>query len=330
MANIPITIACGDYDRTRAIKDGIVPVEGCDVTYVALEPEELFFRTARYHEFDVSEFSFASYMMLRARGVSHYLGIPVFPSRVFRHSSLFIRTDRGIKGPEDLKGKLVGVPEYQITAVVWVRGMFEEEYGVKPSDIRWRTGGLEQPGREERTPLNLKTPIDLEPIGPDKTLSAMLEAGELDALVVARSPSCFDRGAPNIARLFPDYRQAEQAYFEKTGLFPIMHLLTLRQSLADQYPWLPGSLHKAFVKAKALAYTDLERSVALGIALPWVAAELAATRAVMGEDFWPYGAAANATALDALTRYAFDQELVDRKLTNEELFAPSTLEMVKI
>ncbi|HXQ51113.1 MAG TPA: hypothetical protein VN802_08480 [Stellaceae bacterium] len=184
---IPITIACGDYDRTRALKDGRVPVEGCDVTYIPLEPEEVFFRAFRYQEFDVCELSFSSYLRITDSGESAYIGIPAFVSRVFRHSGIYIRTDRGIKAPRDLIGKTIGLPEYQITAVVWMRGILQDEYGVKPTDIHWRSGGIEQPGRDERTPLAPIPGLDLKPIPSDKTLSGMLASGEIDAMFSARA-----------------------------------------------------------------------------------------------------------------------------------------------
>ncbi|MEI9915939.1 MAG: hypothetical protein WDN29_09090 [Methylovirgula sp.] len=195
---LPITIACGHYDRTRAIKDGRVPVDGCEVTYLALEPEELFFRAFRYADFDIAEISFNSYLMQTSRDRCPYVAIPAFVSRHFRHSSIFIRTDRGIRGPADLKGKLVGLPEYQQTANVWMRGIFKEEYSVDPADIHWRTGGQEEPGRDERTPLTLPPGVDLQPISSDKTLNKMLADGELDAVFSARELSCYVKGAPNV------------------------------------------------------------------------------------------------------------------------------------
>lgn len=330
MGDIPITIACGDYDRTRPISDGRVTVEGCAVTYLPMEPEEIFFRAVRYREFDVCEMSFSSFTLQRARGETHYIGLPVFISRVFRHSGIYIRTDRGIKRPEDLKGRLVGVPEYQMTAAVWIRGMLQDEYGVKAADIRWRNGGLEQPGRDERAAIPDPPGIELRSIPAGDTLSKMLEVGEIDAIVTARAPSCFDRGAPNVARLFPDYRTVEQAYFRKTGLFPIMHLVVVRQSLAERNPWLPASLFKAFLAAKEIALEEVARTVALNVTLPWVGAEADATKAVMGADYWPYGIAENAKAIAALTRYSHEQGLSPRALKAEDLFAPSTFAVSRI
>src|SRR6201987_6346131 len=222
--SVPITIACGNYDRTRAIRDGRVKVEGCAAPYLPLYPEEIFFRAFRYQEFDVSELSFSSYIRTVAAGNSAYIGIPAFVSRLFRHSGLYVRADAGIRAPADLKGKRSGLPEYQITAVVWMRGMLQHEYGVKPSEIHWRSGGQEQPGRHERTPLKPIPGLHLQPIGDDQTLVELLRKGELDALFTERAPASFLACDPHIGRLFPDTRKAEIAYYKKTGMFPIMHL----------------------------------------------------------------------------------------------------------
>ncbi len=326
---IPITLACGDYDRTRSIKDGRVTVEGCDVTYLPMEPEEAFHRAFKHQEFDVCELSFSSYLRTVDAGTSPYVGLPAFVSRLFRHSGVYIRTDRGIKHPSDLKGKLIGLPEYQITAVVWLRGIMQDEYGVKPTDIRWRQGGIEEPGRTERTPLKPIPGLDLKSV-PDKALSAMLEAGELDAIFSARAPSCFGKRAPNIARLFPDYREVEKVYYKKTGMFPIMHLMGVKRHLVERHPWLPASLYKAFVEAKKYAMHDVRDINALLVTLPWLIAEAEESTALMGEDFWRYGVKENAKEIEALTRYAHEQGLVSRKLSLEDLFPPSVIEVSRI
>lgn len=329
-AQIPLTLACGDYDRTRAIKDGRVQVEGCALTYLPLEPEEIFHRAFKHQEFDVCELSFSSYLRTVDAGTSPYTGIPAFVSRIFRHSGIYIRTDRGIRTPQDLRGRLIGVPEYQITAVVWLRGTMQDEYGVKPADIRWRQGGIEEPGRTERTPLKPIPGLDLKPIPPDKTLSGMLESGELDAMFSARAPSCFTRGAPNVGRLFPDYRTVEQEYYRKTGMFPVMHLMGIKRDIADRHPWLPASLYKAFCQAKSYAMRDVRDVNALQITLPWLVAEAEETAKLMGEDFWRYGVKENAAEIEALTRYSYEQGLVQRKLRIEDLFSPSVIEVSKI
>jgi 4,5-dihydroxyphthalate decarboxylase len=222
------------------------------------------------------------------------------------------------------------LPEYQITAVVWLRGLMQDEYGVRPTDIRWRQGGIEQPGRSERTPLKPIPGLDLQPIASDKTLSGMLAAGELDAMFSARAPSCFARGAPHVARLFPNYRAVEKAYYKKTQMFPMMHLVGVKRDLVARYPWLPASLYKAFVQAKAFAMREVHDVNALAVTLPWLVAEAEETAQLMGQDFWRYGVNENAKEIDALTRYAYEQGLVTRKLAIEELFPHSVIEVSKV
>jgi 4,5-dihydroxyphthalate decarboxylase len=330
MPEVPITIACGNYDRVQAIKDGRVKVEGCAVTFLPLYPEEIFHRVFKFQEFDVSEISFSSYIRTVAAGTSAYIGIPAFVSRIFRHSGIYIRNGAGIRKPEDLRGKRIGLPEYQITAVVWMRGLLQHEYGVKPSEIQWRSGGQEQPGRGERTPLKPIPGLDLKAIPDDKTLVGMLRDGELDALFTARAPSSFLAGEPHIGRLFPDTRAAEIAYYKKTGLFPIMHLVGIKKTLVEQYPWLATSVYKAFCEAKERAMIDLTDVNALMVTLPFLEAETKETMAAMGRDFWRYGVRESLRDIEALTQYSHEQGLVDRRPAVEELFARSTLEMSKI
>jgi 4,5-dihydroxyphthalate decarboxylase len=330
MPDIPITIACGNYDRTAAIRDGRVKVEGCAVTYLPLYPEEIFHRVFKFAEFDVAELSGSSFIRTVAAGRSEFVGIPAFVSRIFRHSGIYIRKGSGIAKPEDLRGKRIGLPEYQITAVVWMRGMLQHEYGVKPSEIHWRQGGQEQPGREERTPLKPIPGLDLAPIPKDKTLVGMLRDGELDALFTARAPSSFLAGEEHITRLFPDTRAAEIAYYKKTGLFPIMHLVGIKKTLLEQHDWLATSLYKAFLQAKELAMIDLTDVNALMVTLPFLEAEAKETIAAMGADFWRYGVHENMREIEALSQYAHEQGLLDRKVAVEELFAGSTFDISKI
>jgi 4,5-dihydroxyphthalate decarboxylase len=327
---VPITIACGNYDRTRAIRDGRVKVEGCDTTYLPLYPEEIFFRAFRYQEFDVSELSMSSYIRTVAAGTCDYVGIPAFVSRLFRHSGMYVRADSGIREPKDLKGKRIGLPEYQITAVVWMRGIMQHEYGVAPTDIQWRSGGQEEPGRDERTPLKPIPGLDLKPIGKEQTLVGMLRDGELDALFTARGPSSFLRGEPHIKRLFPNTREAERTYYKKTGMFPIMHLVGIKKELVQKYPWLPSSVYKAFCEAKALAMTDLLDVNALMVTLPWLIPETEDTMAVMGKDFWAYGIHENMKEITALAQYLHEQNLIERKVSVEELFHRSMFEISKV
>jgi len=330
MAKLTISLACCDYDRTRALFDGRVGIEGCEVIATAIEPEEAFHRAFKYREFDVSELSLSSHTLQVSRGEHAYVAIPAYVSRLFRHSGIYIRTDRGIERPQDLKGKTLGLPEYQITANVWIRGMLQDEYVVNVRDVHWRSGGVEDPGREERARLALPPQIDLKPIPKDKTLSAMLEAGELDGMIGARAPSCFLRGAPKVARLFPDFRAVEQDYFQRTKMFPIMHVIGIRRSLADRHPWLAVNALKAFIKAKELCWYELGQIGHLFTSLPWGVAEFDATRRLMGEDYWSYGIEPNRHVLEAFTRYHHEQGLSARQVNLEELFAPSTLELSKI
>ena len=329
MSLLPLSMTFCDYDRVQALADGRVGIEGCDPVHFNLDIHDIFFRAIRNQEFDVTELSFSSYMMMVARGSPPYRAIPVFLSRMFRHSAIYIRTDRGIKAPADLKGREVGVPEYQVTAALVARGLLSDEYGVKPSDIVWRTGGVEDPGRPEKLDLDLPPGITVRPVPTDRSLSGMLEAGEIDALIAPLPPSCFSRGAPGIGRLFPDFRAEEKAYFRKTGFYPIMHVAAIRATLVDEYPWLAGNLFEAFEKAKAIAMQRIKSHGAVRTTLPWLAAEVADTIALMGEDYWPYGVERNRIALENQTRYSFEQGLTPRKLAIEELFVPSTLEQSK-
>jgi len=291
----------------------------------------LFFRAIRGHEFDVCELSLSSYMMAVARGGDiPYIGLPVFLSRTFRHSAIYVRSDRGIERPEDLRCRRVGVPEYQITAAVWARGLLEDDYGVRPSDFEWLQGGLEEPGRVEKVALALPPEIRLSSIPADQTLDAMLRSGELDAVIAMRPPKCFLEGDPKVRRLFPDYWAEEERYFERTGIFPIMHLVGVRRELVQRHPWLANSLFSAFVEAKQLAMRELEKTAALPISLPWLGPMVERTRKVMGADFWPYGVQENRRTLEAVVAYAHRHGTTARRLEVEELFVPSTLERFKV
>lgn len=321
LEKLDLTIACESYDRVAALASGQVQVEGCRANVIPLHAEELFLRTTSRQEFDVSEMSLSSYILATSRSGFPYVAIPVFPSRVFRHSAIYLNAHSGIAAPADLRGKTVGVPEYQMTAAVWARGLLSDAYGVRSQDIRWRTGGLEQPGRVEKLPLALPPGFDVQPIPADQRLSDLLAFGELDAVISARAPSCFGSN-PAVTRLFPDYKAAERDYFRQTGLFPIMHVVVVRRSLADRHPWLPSSLFKAFSQAKAAGVSRLGEIGALAVTLPWLVAEYEETVREMGRDYWPYGIERNRAALSAVVRYAEEQGLTSRRMTIEELFAP--------
>jgi 4,5-dihydroxyphthalate decarboxylase len=295
-----------------------------------MEPAEIFFRALRYEEFDVAELSLSSYLRTIDHGEANYVGVPAFLARMFRHSSIYIRTDRGIKSPADLRGKRIGVPEYQMTAPVWMRALLQHEYGVTPSDVTWLSGGQEEPGRTERTELGAIKGVSLEAIAPGKTLSNMLAAGEIDALLAARTPSCFTRGAANVGRLFPDYKKVEQDYYQKTGLFPIMHMVGIRKALVERYPWLPASVYKAFCETKTMALKRLRQVRFLPVAVPWLEPDVAETTALMGDDYWKYGVTENLTELRAFAQYSYEQGLTSRLIAIEEVFAKSTLETSKV
>lgn len=329
MAKVQLTLATSYYDRTIPIFDGRVPIEGCEINWIALSPEETFHRAVGYEEFDVTEMSLSSHSLTTARGDANYIGIPAFPSRVFRHSGIYIRTDRGIERAEDLKGKTIGMPEFQQTANVWIRGILSDEHGIDRGDVKWRTGGLAEAGRAERTPIKLPDDIDVQPIPKNRTLTEMLEKGEIDAVFSPREPLCFERKSPHIGRLFPDYRSVEQAYWERTRIFPIMHLIGIRRALVEQHPWLPVSVYKAFLKAKEVALEELGLIGHLAATLPWCVAELHRTRTIMGDNFWNYGVDGDRHTLETFLRYSREQGLINRAVDPEELFAPSTLDLSK-
>lgn len=324
MRPLRISFACTVTDRTRPILEGRVAIGGCTLETITGEPEDLFAEALRNEAFDVTELSLGSYLIVVGRRTSPYLAVPAFPSRAFRHSAVYVRTDRGIGRPEDLAGTTVGVPEFQQTAALWVRGILADRHGVPPSAIAWRSGGLERPGGEERIAVRVREGIDLRPIDGTSTLSAMLAEGRLDALVSPRPPSCFEAGHPQVRRLWPDHREEERRFYRDTGMFPIMHVVAIRRSLADAHPWLPANVFRAFSEAKRLAIEDLERTNFLRVTLPWI--ELDAVRALMGEDYWPYGLAANRVELESAIRWSVDEGLSPRPLDPSELFDPESLE----
>ncbi len=322
----PLTLACSASDRTQGLLDGSVGVEGTDLTVLGLPIEEIFYRMARFGEFDAAEFSLSSYVVSLQRDEPPFVAVPAFPSRAFRHSSIYVHTGSGINRPADLAGRTVGIAEYQLTANVWARGILAEHYGVPVASVTYRTGGMHGPGRPEKLTLTLPPGVRVEPIGPGQTLAQMLVDGEIDALYTPRTPEPFAAGRPEVARLFPDFRREEERYFAATGVFPIMHTVVLRRELYLRHRWLAGSLVKAFEAARRQAMEGLEETAALKYALPWLGDEAARTRALLGEDYWPYGLDRNAVVLDTFLRYAREQGLTDRQIGPAELFAPETLE----
>lgn len=330
MARLRLTFACWDYDRTRALADGRVQPEGIDLVYLNQPVEETFFRMLRYREFDCSEMSLSSYTASLHLPNPPFVALPAFPSRFFRHSCIFVSAKSGIRKPEDLKGRRVGVPEYQMTAPVWIRGILSDDHGVKVTDYEHLSGGEEEPGRDEKLKLSLPESIRLRPIGPQQTLARMIADGDIDALVTARAPSTFHREPDKVKRLFPDYVAAEKAYFSRTRTFPIMHTVVIRRDVYEANPWVAQSLYKALRTAKDMAMAMLDQSAALPSLLPWTMAHAEEAKREMGEDWWPYGLEPNRRVLDTFLRYHHEQGLSQRRLAPEDLFARETLETFKV
>jgi len=328
VSRVPITLACWDYDRTQALADGSVRPEGVDLTYLCLPVEETFFRMLRHREFEAAEMSLSSYVTGLAADQDNrkLVAIPVFPSRAFRHNGIYVHSGSGIEKPSDLVGRVVGVPEYQLTAVVWIRGILAEHHDVPVASVHYRTGGMHQPGRVEKQALNLPPEIDVRPIGPDRTLADMLVTGEIDALYAPRTPRPLLEGRPEVRRLFADPRAAEEQYAAETGIFPIMHVVVLRREVYQERRWLARSLYTAFERAKAATEQRMGETAANRYMLPWLYDEVERTRRLLGEDFWPYGLEPNRATLEVFLRYAHEQGLTARRLRPEELFAPETWE----
>jgi 4,5-dihydroxyphthalate decarboxylase len=330
VSKLRLTLACWDYDRTRALADGSVQPEGIDLNCLNLHVEETFFRMLRHREFEVAEMSLSSYAMALGRDDPAFIAIPVFPSRFFRHSCIFVSAKSGIREPKDIAGKRVGTPEYQMTAPVWIRGILQDEYGVDARSVTYCSGGLEERGREEKLQLDLPATIKVTPIAPVQTLSQMLADGEIDALYTARMPSTFQSRPGTVRRLFEDYVGVERDYYRRTKIFPIMHTIVIRRDTYRANPWIAQSLLKAFWGAQRLVYENLYTTSALTTMLPWQVAQVEEVRAAMGEDWWPYGFAPNRHVLETFLRYHHEQGLSSRRLQPEELFAPETLDAFKI
>lgn len=324
MTSVPISVCFWNYDRTMPLVDDRVTIEGCSPSFTISSPLESFPLTFTTSPYDVTEMSLSNYMTAVATGRSPYTAIPVFPSRSFRHGSIFVRADRGIDGPRDLEGKTIGLIEYDMTAAVVVRGMLRDAHRVDTTSIHWRVGDAERPVRRSIPIPALSKHVDVAPVPDGKVLNAMLVAGELDAMIALEPPTSFTSGEPLVRRLFQDWRDAERAYFEKSGIFPIMHAVGVRASLVVRHHWLPVALLEAFREAKRIAVAELSVMNAPKLTLPWVAAELAATTKAMGEDYWPYGLSANRRVLETIARYSYEDGLTPGTLSVEEMFAEAT------
>ena len=329
MRPLHLTLACEDYDRTRPVKDGVVKPEGIELNYLVMPVEEIFWRMMKYEEFDASELSMGAFLTAASRGRRPFVAVPVFPSRTFRHRCIFVNTDSGIRCVEDLRGARMGVPEYSMTAAVWLRGMFQHEYGILPSEIHWVQAGEEHPGRKDRVDFEMPPGVRLES-RPDSTLNALIESGEIAAMMSPRMPTCFLNGSPRVKRLFPNYRQVEMDYFKKTAMFPIMHVLVIKRSIYEKEPWVAQTLYKAFCEAKEICMRDLYDTNILRVSLPWTSAEYEDTRDLMSADYWPYGLEPNRANLETLHGYLLEQGLIKERLNLDELFAKETVEAFKI
>jgi 4,5-dihydroxyphthalate decarboxylase len=327
--NLSLALAINDYDHVRDLVSGAVPVQGIDLTCLRFSIEEIFFRFARHREWDISEFSFAKYCALRASGDEGIIAIPVFPSRSFRHSAIFVAAGGPVDDPAALAGGRIGVPEWTQTATVYARGLLEHEYGVKVSEVRWLQAGTNEPGRIEGIALEPPAGISLTAV-PERTLNEMLLGGELDAVIAAHPPAAFEDGSGSIVRLFSDYKAVEEDYYRNTGIFPIMHVVALRSEVVTAHPWVAGNLYSAFIEAKR---RGLERALdanAPRYPVPWGFANAERAAAIFGEDFWPYGIEANRPTIQGFLDYAFEQGVTTRQLSCEELFVASVLETFRI
>lgn len=326
---LTLSLATWDHDRVMSLHEGRIDVPGVTLNSVIEPTSKLFPAAVGPAPHDITEMSISSYILQVSRGVGDYVAIPAFVSRAFRHSGFFARKGAGIESPADFAGRRIGVPEYQMTAALWMRGILRDEYGVDAASVVWRTGALDAGVRRERLELSLPPGMVVDPIDEGETLQSLLQAGEIDGILAPKPPQAFLNGDDRFVRLFPDFEAAERAYYTKTGFFPIMHLIGVRKSLAEAHPWLPRALYDAFLASKDAALERL-RKVWLGnanrLSFPWLNAGMERTIATMGTDYWSYGIAANRAELEAVCRYSVEQYLAARKVAVEELFHPSVMD----
>jgi 4,5-dihydroxyphthalate decarboxylase len=319
MGDLRLTLACGPYDRTQALRDGTIRPDGIELTYLPLQPAEIFWRMLQYREFDVSEMSLSNYTSLVSSGNPPFIAIPVFPSRVFRHGYFFVNVHKGITRPEDLVGRRGGVPEYSMTAAVYMRGLLQHEYGVAPNRIEWVQGRTDRLGRA------LPPDIRLTQALPGTELGDLLDRGEIDFMMTANNPLSFRRGSANVCRLFPNYAEVEKDYFRRTRIYPIMHTVVIRREIYDRDPWVAVSLYKAFLRAKDHSLRLISETGSPKASFAWLQPLIEEEQSIIGKDWYPYGIEANRPTIEAALQYTHEQGLSDRRLSLEELFAPSTL-----
>lgn len=328
MSRLPLTLAISEYDHVADLVNGRVIPEGIDLTWLNLQIEETHFRAMAFREFDASELSFGKYSSLVSQGDQSLTAIPVFPLRMARHSSIYIRRDGPVKEPADLAGRRVGIPEWAQTASVYTRGLMAHQYGIDLAKIEWLQAGVNQAGRVEKVKLKLPPGVKLTPV-PEKSLSEMLVSGEIDAAFTAHPPTCFLEGHPNIRRLFEHFVEVEKRYIRETGIFPIMHIIAIRKELVDRNPWIPMNLFTAFEEAKN---RSLQRALFVGsrYPIPWTYEYAREAQELIGKDFWPYGIEANRTTLEAFLQYAHEQGVCHRRLQPEEVFAPQVQKRFRV
>jgi 4,5-dihydroxyphthalate decarboxylase len=315
-----------DYDHVRDLASGRVKADGIELTHLQLGVEEIFLRFSQNQEWEVSEMSFGMYTSAVSRGNAPFTGIPVFPSRVFRHSAIFVRADGKVRRPEDLADKRIGVPQWSQTATIYVRGWLTDTVGVPLEAVHWFQAGVNQAGRIDPARVRIPDGVRYSQVA-DKSLTQMLLAGEIDAIFTAHPPHAFEEGHPNVVRLFPDYQPAEEAYFAATGIYPIMHTVAIRRDAFDRNPWIARSLYKAFDEAKRRSAARLTDITASQIALPWgyAYAERMGRRLFPGADYWPYGIEANRATIEAFLKFSFDQGVAARRLEPEDLYPKEAL-----
>jgi len=323
---LSLTLAIGDYEHTRDVVTGQVPVQGVNLNVLTLSPEEAFFRFTFFREWEVSEMSMGKYVSLRSQEDNGITAIPVFPSRVFRQSMIYVRDGGKIDRPEQLKGKRIGVPEWAQTAVIYSRGYLTHQAKVPLGSVEWVQAGVNQAGRVEKVKPRLPEGVRLRP-EPQHSLNDMLLAGDIDAVLSARPPRDFGSG---IRRLFPDYEAIEAAYFRETGIFPIMHVIVIKTEVLERHPWLAMNLYKAFEEAKRRSLARLSDITASHAPLAWLATYTERMKGLFGEDFWPYGLEKNRTTLQAFVDFAFEQGVCHRRLELEELFPKQVLTSFKV
>jgi 4,5-dihydroxyphthalate decarboxylase len=319
MSKLRLNFACGLYDRTLALRDGTVAVEGVDLNYIALQPAEIFWRQLQYREFDASEMSLSNYCSLVGAGEAPFIAIPVYPSRVFRHGYFFVNATKGIKTGADLKGRRGGVPEYSMTAAVYMRGLMQHEFGVRPCDVEWVQGRADRLGR--KLPADIR--LTQAPLGTE--LGDLLESGEIDFLMTANNPLSFRRGAKTVARLFPNYAEMEKDYYTRTRIYPIMHIVVIKREVYDRDPWLALNLYKALCQAKEHCCRQLAETGSPKASFAWLQPMIEEEQRVIGEDWYPYGIEKNRPTIEALLQYNYEQGLSDRRVKLAELFAPATM-----